>query len=371
MEKELADKGAVFVIAEAGVNHNGDLVTALKLVDAAKASGADAVKFQTFTADAIAVRDAPKPSYQLVTTSSEESQHEMLRRLELSPESHLRLQAHAQDLGIEFLSTPFDRNSLSFLATEMGLRRIKISSSDVTNLPLLVDVGRLGVEVILSTGMATLGEIEIALRCFVFGSIEGRSLLSRADLDEVFDNSKWRSILKKRVTLLHCTSDYPAPLDSVNLAAMSTLRDAFGVRVGYSDHTDGTTVAVAAVARGAEVIEKHLTLDRRQCGPDHAASIEPDDFRLLVQNIRETELCIGRGDKGPSASEVLTRKTMRKGLYAARDISAGKILKEEDISWVRPAGDSEAADYFHWLGRAAPHDIRLGDSLAREATLDQ
>ena len=371
MEKELSVKGAVFVIAEAGVNHNGDLMTALELIDAAKVSGADAVKFQTFTADAIAVHDAPKPSYQLATTSSRESQHEMLRRLELSPESHLRLQAHAQHRGIEFLSTPFDRDSLSFLATELGLRKIKISSSDVTNLPLLVDVGRLGVEVILSTGMATLGEIETALRCLVFGRTERRSLSSRADLDEVFENSNWRSVLNSRITLLHCTSEYPAPLDCVNLAAMSTLKDAFGVRVGYSDHTDGSTVAVAAVARGAEVIEKHLTLDRRQSGPDHAASIEPDEFKLLVQSIRETELCIGRGDKGPTASEVLTRKKMRKGLYAARDISAGKTVSEEDITWARPAGESEATDYFDWLGKAAPHDIRSGDSMGRETLPDQ
>ena len=369
MEQKLAERGAVYVIAEAGVNHNGDLATALELIDAAKAAGADAVKFQTFTADAIAVRDAPKPLYQLVTTSSEESQHEMLRRLELSPESHLRLQAHAQDLGIEFLSTPFDRNSLSFLATELGLPKIKISSSDVTNLPLLVDVGRLGVEVILSTGMATLGEIEIALRCLVFGSIEGRSLSSRADLDEAFQNPNWRRILDSRVSLLHCTSDYPAPLDSVNLAAMSTLRDAFGVRVGYSDHTDGSTVAIAAVARGAEVIEKHLTLDRQQSGPDHAASIEPDDFRLLVQNIRETELCIGRGDKGPTSSEVLTRKKMRKGLYAARDIESGHILEEKDILWARPAGDD--VDYFQWLGKPAPNDLQMGDPLCRVSRSDK
>ncbi len=356
----------VTVIAEAGVNHNGDLALALELIDAAAAAGADLVKFQTFTAADIVLPSAPKADYQRRTTPVSESQFEMLRQLELSHDAHHTLLSHARERGIGFLSTPFDRPSLRFLIDDLGLNLVKLPSSDLTNTPLLIDAARSGAALILSTGMGTLGEVEHALKALAFGLAREGIPYDTESLDEAYADPDSRVLLRDTVTLLHCTSDYPAAVDSVNLRAMATLSTAFAVPVGYSDHTQGITVAVAAAALGAVVIEKHLTLDNAMPGPDHAASSEPDEFAALVRGIRDVERALGSQAKVPGSAELVNRRTMRKGMYAARDVAAGTVLTEGDILVVRPATPVGPEAYFAWLGAVVTRDLRAGDPLVAD-----
>jgi N,N'-diacetyllegionaminate synthase len=299
-----------FIIAEAGVNHNGSLDLALRLVDAAKSSGADAVKFQTFRADQLATRSAHKAPYQERTTANDESQYEMLQRLELDAAAHRKIIDHCQQIGIQFLSSPFDAQSADLLA-ELDLPLYKIPSGEITNLPFLEHIARKGKPLILSTGMSTLGEVEDAVR--VLGLAGCRQL-----------------------TLLHCVTEYPAPYAEVNLQAMHTLRMAFGLPVGYSDHTPGIEIAVAAVALGAVVIEKHFTLDRSLPGPDHAASLEPDELREMVTAIRHVEAALGTGIKAPALCELPNISVARKSVVAARSLSTGHKLSADDLNIKRP-----------------------------------
>lgn len=300
----------VFIIAEAGVNHNGSLDLALKLVDAAKASGADAVKFQTFRADLLATRSAHKAAYQERTTATAESQFEMLRRLELDAAAHQRLIEYCGKLGIQFLSSPFDQQSADLLHT-LGVPLFKVPSGEITNFPFLRHLARLGRPLILSTGMSTLGEVEEAVRLI---QAEGVSQL----------------------TLLHCVTEYPAPFDEVNLCAMQTLKVAFGLPVGYSDHTPGIEIAIAAAALGAGVIEKHFTLDRSLPGPDHAASLEPGELRQMVTSIRHVEAALGTGIKSPAPCEIANISVARKSIVAARALPAGHPLEAKDLEIKRP-----------------------------------
>jgi N,N'-diacetyllegionaminate synthase len=300
----------VFIIAEAGVNHNGSLDLALQLVDAAKSSGADAVKFQTFRADLLATRSAHKAPYQQRTTADSESQFDMLRRLELDAAAHERLIEHSRKVGIQFLSSPFDRDSADLLAT-MNVPLFKIPSGEITNLPLLEHVGSKGRPVILSTGMSTLSEVEEAVH-----------VLQAAGVTQL--------------TLLHCVTEYPAPYAEVNLRAMQTLKDAFGLPVGYSDHTSGIDIAIAATALGAEVIEKHFTLDRSLPGPDHAASLEPGELRHMVAAIRHVEAALGDGIKAPAHCELPNISVARKSVVAAHSLSAGHQLAIGDLDIKRP-----------------------------------
>ncbi len=300
----------VFIIAEAGVNHNGSLDLALQLVDAAKASGADAVKFQTFRADLLATRSAHKAAYQECTTGHAESQFEMLQRLELDAASHRRLIEHCQEIGLQFLSSPFDMQSADLLAT-LDVPLYKIPSGEITNLPLLEHVARKGRPVILSTGMSMLGEVEEAVK-----------VLQNAGASQL--------------TLLHCVTEYPAPYAEVNLRAMQTLKSAFGLPVGYSDHTPGIEIAIAAVALGAEVIEKHFTLDRSLPGPDHAASLEPVELQQMVAAIRHVEAAFGNGIKAPAPCELPNISVARKSVVAARSLAAGHQLATGDLDIKRP-----------------------------------
>jgi N-acetylneuraminate synthase len=300
----------VFIIAEAGVNHNGSLDLALRLVDAAKASGADAVKFQTFRADLLATRSAHKAPYQERTTSNAESQFEMLQRLELDAAAHQRLIDHCQEIGIQFLSSPFDTQSADLLAT-MDVPMYKVPSGEITNLPFLQHLAGKGRPLIVSTGMSTLGEVEEAVQAL---QAAGASNL----------------------TLLHCVTEYPAPYAEVNLRAMQTLKSAFGFPVGYSDHTTGIEVAIAAVALGAEVIEKHFTLDRSLPGPDHAASLEPVELQQMVTAIRHVEAALGNGIKAPASCELLNISAARKSVVAARSLPSGHQLAAGDLDIKRP-----------------------------------
>ncbi|MGD0222984.1 MAG: N-acetylneuraminate synthase [Terriglobia bacterium] len=300
----------VFIIAEAGVNHNGSIDLALRLVDAAKASGADAVKFQTFRADLLATRSAHKAPYQERTTQDSESQFEMLERLELDAAAHQRLINHCRQIGIQFLSSPFDVQSADLLAT-MNVPLYKVPSGEITNLPFLQHLARKGRPLILSTGMSTLGEVEEAVH-----------VLQAAGASQL--------------TLLHCVTEYPAPYAEVNLRAMQTLKTAFGLPVGYSDHTPGIDIAIAAVALGAEVIEKHFTLDRSLPGPDHAASLEPAELQQMVAAIRHVEVALGTGIKAPATCELPNLPVARKSVVAARPLPKGHQLVAADLDIKRP-----------------------------------
>lgn len=351
------------VIAEAGVNHNGSLAMALKLVDVAAASGADIVKFQTFKAEELASAKAQKAQYQVETTGSLESQLEMLRRLELPPAQHRKLMARCKKRGIEFLSTPFDAESLAFLTGDLGLARIKLPSGEVTNPLLLLPAARARRPLILSTGMANLKEIEQALGVLAYGFLGSRQKPSLRAFRQAYADRRGQASLRKYVTLLHCTTAYPAPIEDVNLLAMDTMAARFGLPVGYSDHTLGTAVAVAAVARGASVIEKHLTLDRNLPGPDHRASLEPAEFKAMVAAIREAERALGDGRKICRASEIKNRPIARKSLVAARDIARGEAFTEENVTAKRPADGRSVFDYWDILETRAKRGYKRNDRL--------
>jgi len=302
----------VTIIAEAGVNHNGDIALALRLIDAAADAGADYVKFQTFKADRMVTRSANRAQYQIQNTGTSESQFEMLKRLELSEDAHAILIAHCKLRGIAFLSTGFDVESLNFLAG-LQLQVFKVPSGELTNLPYLRHIGKLGRPVILSTGMATLSEVGAAISV----------------LEQVGTKSD-------EITVLHCTTEYPAPMEDVNLRAMITLRDAFKVKVGYSDHTRGIEIPIAAVALGASILEKHFTLDRSLPGPDHAASLEPGELAAMIAAVRNVECALGDGVKRPSASEAKNIGIARKSLVASCQIRAGEAFTLENVAVKRP-----------------------------------
>ena len=320
-----------FVIAEAGVNHNGDMTLARALVDVAAEAGADAVKFQTFAVDRLVTRGAATAEYQRRALGRESSQYDMLARLELSPADHEMLHAHCAARGIEFMSTPFDPESARFLQ-RLGVRRIKISSGDVTNLPMLEVVGALGLPVILSTGMADLEEVAAAVA----------TLRAAGTTD---------------LALLHCVSNYPADPALTNLRAMDTLAREFGTPVGLSDHSPGTAVAIAAAARGAAYVEKHFTLDRALPGPDHQASLLPAELRDLVRAIREVASALGDGIKRPVPSELPVRDVARKSLVTARDLPAGAALGPDDLVILRPGTGLSPAAWPRVLGRRTARSI--------------
>jgi N,N'-diacetyllegionaminate synthase len=338
VENKLIGPGQpVFVIAEAGVNHNGELKLARALIDVAVEAAADAVKFQTFRADRLATHEAPKAEYQLQTTGDAESQFEMLRRLELSADAHRELQSYCHERGIIFLSTPFDEEAVDFL-DKLRVPAFKISSGDLTNSPLLEHVAGKGKPVILSTGMSELSEL-----------IEAVSVLNSAGCENP--------------VLLHCVSNYPADPAEVNLRAMQTMRSAFDLPVGFSDHTERIDVALAAVALGACVIEKHFTLDRTLPGPDHRASLEPAELRELVRSIRRVEIALGNGRKVPTASEIETAKVARRSLVAARHIPAGTTLERDMVVMRRPGTGMSPAMLNTLLDRHAKRDIAAGTLL--------
>ena len=327
------------IIAEAGVNHNGDLGLARRLIDVAAESGADLVKFQTFNADRLVTRTAPKAQYQNQTTDGRESQHAMLRRLELTEAMHHELIAHCAARNIGFFSTGFDIESVDLLV-RLGQDRFKIPSGEITNLPYLRHIGRLGKAVILSTGMATLGESESAI--------------------DVLEHA---GTFRGSITVLHCTTEYPTPMTEVNLRAMLSIHNALGVAVGYSDHTQGTEVAIAAVAMGATLIEKHFTLDRTLPGPDHKASLEPAELRTMVAAIRNIEIALGDGIKRPTLSEASNKPVVRKSLVASRAIMAGEAFTADNITAKRPGSGISPMRWDDVIGKEALHDFAADEMI--------
>ncbi len=356
----------IFIIAEAGVNHNGSLEQAIRLVDAAAGAGADAVKFQTFKADKLVGRAAPKADYQTKSTGAGESQHEMIRKLELDEPAHRCLEQHCRSRGIGFLSTPFDLESLDMLVSRFDLSLIKVASGEITNAPFLLAAARTGKPVILSTGMSDLGEVENALAVLAFGYLfrENEAAPSLAACKAAYGSEEGRSALEGRVKLLHCTTEYPAPLADVNLRAMETLRHAFGLPVGYSDHTEGIAIPVAAAALGATVIEKHFTLDRKLPGPDHKASLEPDELAHMVRAIRQVEQSLGSRRKAPTPSELKNLPVARKSLVAARAIAPGEAFTAENLAIKRPGAGISPLYYWDWLGKTATRHYAADDPIA-------
>ena len=354
-----------FIIAEAGVNHNGSIKMACALIDVAAAAGADAVKFQTFKATEVISRHAPKADYQKLTTSDSESQLEMVQKLELSEADHRVLINHAKTKKIEFLSTPFDLPSLRLLTGRFELSTIKIPSGEITNAPFLLEVARTGRKVILSTGMSTLGEVETALGVLAFGyKIDRDAKPGPNAFLIVFASDAGQAALRECVSLLHCTTEYPAPYAEVNLKAMDTLANAFGLPVGLSDHTMGIHIPIAAVALGAKIIEKHFTLDKSLPGPDHAASLEPTELEQMVKAIREVEMALGNGVKRPTACEMKNRDIVRKSLVAAKPVLAGHVLGTEDIAIKRPGTGLSPMSYWDHLGSQAGRDYSVDEMLA-------
>ena len=350
------------VIAEAGVNHNGRTDLALALVDAAADAGADIVKFQTFRAEELTTRDAGQAAYQIRNLGREETQYEMLKGLELDAEAHRRIFARCTERGVAFLSTPFDLTSLRLLVDGMKLPRLKVGSGDLTNAPLLLEIARAGRQVILSTGMATLGEIDEALGVLAFGYCGGTNP-SRPAFRSAIERPDCRAALDGKVVLLHCTSEYPAPDDEINLCAMDTLAQRYQLPVGLSDHSVGTAVSVAAVARGAVMIEKHLTLDRSMAGPDHAASIEPGEFKTMMSAIRQVERALGPGGKAPTPSERKTTPVARKSIVAREPIFRGEPLNAANLAVKRPGNGLSPAVLWDLLGRRASRDYAANELI--------
>jgi len=329
----------ILIIAEAGVNHNGDMNLAKQLIDEAAQAGADLVKFQTFIADRLVTRKATKAEYQNQSTDCKESQHDMLVRLELNTEMHNELIAHCTARNIGFFSTGFDVDSVDLLES-LGQNRFKIPSGEITNMPYLKHIGRLGKEVIISTGMATLGEIEDAI--------------------EVLEHA---GTPRSLMTILHCTTEYPTPMDDVNLHAMQSLHTAFGVSVGYSDHTSGIEVAIAAVALGATVIEKHFTLNRTLPGPDHKASLEPKELKAMVDAIRNIELALGDGIKRLTSSEVRNKPIVRKSLVASQKIKVGEVFSVKNVTTKRPGTGISPMRWDDIIGRTASREYSIDELI--------
>ncbi|MCH9689736.1 MAG: N-acetylneuraminate synthase [Gammaproteobacteria bacterium] len=351
---------STYIIAEAGVNHNGQLDLALQLIDAAAEAGADAIKFQTFKADKLTSVNLKKAAYQKKNTGVDESQHEMLAALEMPESWHHTLKKHAAACGIDFLSTAFDEESLALLQA-LDLPYYKISSGELTNAPLLWRFSKLNKPLILSTGMGTLSEVEQALAVIAHGfSMEQ----APKNMDEVWEH--WsqlgiRQQLKEKVTLLHCTSQYPTPWHEVNLRAMDTLTQAFDMAVGYSDHTVGTCMSIAAVARGACMIEKHITLDCSLPGPDHMASIMPAELKDMVSNIRALECALGDGVKRPQVSERDTMAAARQSIVAARPLEAGKVIESADLTTRRMGGGMSPEKLWGLIGATCAKSYILGE----------
>tara|TARA_B100000686_G_scaffold145820_1_gene153315 strand:+ start:617 stop:1696 length:1080 start_codon:yes stop_codon:yes gene_type:complete len=353
---------SVFVIAEVGVNHNGDPNLAAELVDIAREVGADAVKFQTFAANALVTATAEKARYQKTATKVAESQRKMLERLQLDVETHFELMRQAQSVDLHFMSTAFDSKSLEFLVKELDLPILKIPSGEITNGPLLLEFARTGRELIVSTGMSSMEEVQTALSVLAFGLV-GTGQASMDAFSQASTSEKGQAALRSKVTLLHCTTQYPAPPKSVNLQAMVSMGETFGLKMGYSDHTPGTAVACAAVALGARVIEKHITKDKRLTGPDHAASLNPEEFRILVEAVRTVEHALGDGVKIPHKEEIENIPIARKSLVAARSIAKGEHFSPANVTAKRPGDRRSPMEYWDLMGQIAERNYDADDWL--------
>jgi N-acetylneuraminate synthase len=356
-------KNKILIIAEAGVNHNGDIAIAKKLIDVAVTAGADIVKFQTFKAKNIVTDFAKQAEYQSENLGKEESQLTMLKKLELKYDDHFILQNYCREKGIEFLSTAFDSESLTFLTTTLGQGILKIPSGEITNAPFILEHAKEGLDIIMSTGMATLSEIEFALSVLAFGFVSPNNVPTEEGFRNAYGSEAGKKALKKHVTILHCTTEYPAPYCDINLSVIESLKNAFKLPIGYSDHSMGIEVPLAAAAIGAVVIEKHFTLDCDMEGPDHKASLEPKQLEAMVSGIRNIEMALGDGIKSPQPSELKNKIAARKSLVAIKSIAKGDMFCESNIGIMRPGNGMCPSKYWKVLNSQSGRQYLKGDLI--------
>ncbi|QTH63804.1 N-acetylneuraminate synthase [Psychrosphaera ytuae] len=352
------------IIAEAGVNHNGDKQMAFDLIDAAAEAGADVVKFQTFKAHKLVTQHAQQAEYQVANSGKKESQLAMLQALELEQSLHFELQAAAEANNIEFLSTAFDDDSLDFLVKEVGVKRLKVPSGELTNAPFVLKHAQAGLPLIISTGMATMSDIEQALAVIAFGGLNPKSTPDSIDSCwQAYHSEEGQSFIQQNVTVLHCTTEYPAPPSEINLRVMETFRRSFNTQVGYSDHSAGIAIPIAAAALGAEVIEKHFTLDKTLPGPDHKASLEPSELKQMVDGIRVAEQALGVSVKSVQPSEFKNSFVARKSLVATKPIKVGETFTKENLGVMRPGSGLSPALYWQMLDTVSNIDYQVGDLI--------
>jgi sialic acid synthase SpsE len=359
----------LLIIAEAGVNHNGSLERALEMVDVAATAGADVIKFQTFSADKLARRDAQLAQYQRTSDSDARGQWELLKGLELSRDEFFTIREHCRNRDIEFLSTGFGIDELDFLIEDLAIPMVKIASGDLTYAPMLFRAGRSGLPTILSTGMTDLAEIGRALRFIAAGYAVHDGLLPQqarptaAVLEQSWNDPKIRELLSDRVTILHCTTEYPAPLEILNLRAMQTIAGEYGLPVGYSDHSLGDLASTIAVGLGATVIEKHFTLDKSLEGPDHAASLDAAELIAFVARLRDVEVALGSTIKACQPEELSNRAAVRRSLVVTRSLAAGETITEADLDAQRPASGRSSFEFWDVVGTKTARDYQAGDYL--------
>lgn len=358
-------KKKIYIVAEAGVNHNGDIKLAKEMIDVAASAGADAVKFQSFCSEKVVTRYAGKADYQKKQLKQEaESQLKMLKVLEVGRESHFELQDHCQKENIDFMSTAFDRESLHFLVQEIGVKKLKIASGEITNGPFLMEHARTGCDLVLSTGMSNLAEIERSLEVIAFGMMHPTDeKISEDAFKETYHTLEAQKMLKERVTLLHCTSEYPAPNNEVNLKAIQTIQEAFQLSTGFSDHSSGIAIPTASAAFGVTFIEKHFTLSRSFEGPDHQASLEPNELHEMVKAIRIVEEAIGDGRKTASPSERKNKIFGRRSLIAAKEIFRGERFSSDNTTAKRPGNGISPMEYWSILGQKSNRDYEVDELI--------
>jgi N-acetylneuraminate synthase len=356
---------STYIIAEAGVNHNGTFEMAKQLIDVAAEAGADAVKFQTFKSENVISRFAPKAEYQKSSTGEEESQLEMAKKLEFDYLVFGELSTYCESKNIQFLSTPFEFTSLNYLVNDLKVKQLKLPSGEITNAPFLLKAAQSGLPIILSTGMSTLGEVETALSIIAHGYTSPGTAPSQESFLQAYYSEAGQKALLEKVTVLHCTTEYPAPFCDINLRVMDTLKTAFGLPLGLSDHSNGITVSIAAVARDAVMVEKHFTLDKSLPGPDHLASLEPDELKAMVKGIREVEQALGRTLKLPVTSEIKNKPIARKSLIAKRAIKKGEPFTEENLTVKRPGTGISPLFFWDWMGKTADKSYQADELIEK------
>lgn len=341
-----------FIIAEAGVNHNGSIDLAFQLVDAAKEAGADAVKFQTYKTENLVTKKAQQADYQVKNIGEASSQYEMLKSLELGYEEFKSLKRYCDEKDIKFLSTPFDLESVDFLIHYLGIDTIKIPSGEITNAPYLYKIAFSGVKIIISTGMATIDEIHHSLAFIAYG-LAGETDINSMNVKSFYQTDKAKTLLTDNVKILHCTTEYPTPLSEVNLNAIDALKEEFALETGLSDHSEGILVPIAAIGKGASVIEKHFTLDKTMSGPDHKASLDPFELKEMVSSIRSIEQALGEKKKSPVPSELKNKIVARKSLVTLKPVKKGEHFTFENLTVKRPGTGIEPYYYWDYIGRVA------------------
>ena len=354
-----------YIIAEAGVNHNGNKKLALELIDIASESGADAIKFQTFKAENLSTPYAEQAAYQSLNSGVKESQYQMLKKLELDREFYFDLESRCKDKSIDFLSTAFDHDSLSFLLSNFNLKYLKIPSGEITNGPFLLSHAQTGKNIILSTGMSNIKEIEKALSILAFGYLKKNKTKNffQKDFTNAFNSKEGKNILKKKVTILHCTSNYPAAINEINLGAMETIRDKFNTKIGYSDHSEGFLASLSAAILGANVIEKHFTKNKRLKGPDHKASLNPKELKHMISLIREFEVLKGSKVKKPVKSEMKNLNIVRKSIVAKENIKKGEKFTKKNLTFKRPGEGMSPMNLWKILGTRSKQDYKKEDII--------